>query len=67
MLPFRSIILLIVASAVGQTQTNADEVDTDIPSEIRDKYLVIVCAEREFGAVKREAKESALPPGSNFQ
>jgi hypothetical protein len=66
MLPFRTIILLIVASAMGQTQTNADEVDTDIPSEIREKYLVIVCPEREFGAVKREAERVSLASGVQF-
>ena len=30
--------------------------ETEIPSDVRDKYLVILCAEREFSSVKKEAE-----------
>ena len=35
-------------------------------SQIRDKYLVILCAERDFDAVKREAERVSIASGVQF-
>ena len=60
--------LIFVAFAMRlQAQAGADEVDIENPSEVRDKYLVILCAEREFDSVKDEAEKLALARESSFQ
>jgi hypothetical protein len=65
--PRKFLVLLSVAFAICQhTRTGADEVDTEIHSEIRDKYLVILCAEREFSSVKREAERVSMLSGIQF-
>jgi hypothetical protein len=65
--PRKFLVLLFVAFAICQeAQTHADEVDTEIPSEIRDKYLVILCAEREFSSAKQEAERVSMLSGVQF-
>jgi hypothetical protein len=49
-----------------QAQTRADEVDAEIASQIRDKYLVILCAERGFDSVKHEAEKVSIASGVQF-
>jgi hypothetical protein len=44
----------------------ADDPDIDISSQIRDKYLVILCAERDFDSVKREAEKVSKASGVQF-
>ncbi len=68
MLPSRKFLMfLFVAFATFlQAQIRAEEVDTEIPSQIRDKYLVILCAEREFDSVKHEAEKVSLASGVQF-
>src|SRR4030095_10167746 len=44
----------------------ADDPDIDISSQIRDKYLVILCADRDFDAVKREAERVSKASGVQF-
>jgi hypothetical protein len=67
LLPGKFLVLLCVAFAMClQAQTRAEEVDTEIPSEVRDKYLVILCAEREFSSVKQEAERISLLSGVQF-
>jgi hypothetical protein len=59
--------LLLVAFAVClQAHTRGDEPDTDISSEVRDKYLVILCAEREFSSAKQEAERVSQLSGVQF-
>jgi hypothetical protein len=65
--PGQFLVLLFVAFAIClQAQAGADEVDTEIPSEIRDKYLVILCAEREFSSAKQEAERVSSLSGVQF-
>jgi hypothetical protein len=60
-------VLACVAFAVFlQAQARADEGDTKIPSEVLDKYLVILCAEREFDFVKHEAEKVSIASGVQF-
>ena len=67
LLPHKFLPLLFVALAIClRAQAGADEVDAEIPSEILDKYLVILCAEREFESVKREAENVSLASGVQF-
>jgi hypothetical protein len=59
--------LVFVAFAVClQAQARADEVDAELPSEVLDKYLVILCAEREFDSVKHEAEKVGSASGVQF-
>jgi hypothetical protein len=63
----RFLVLPLVAFAMClQVQAGADEVDTEIPSEVRHKYLVILCAEREFSSAKQEAERVGMLSGVQF-
>jgi hypothetical protein len=57
MLPTRNVVMLVfcVGCAFASLRA-ADDADVDISSQIRDKYLVILCAERDFDSVRREAE-----------
>jgi hypothetical protein len=65
MLPARKFVVLVffVGCAFASLR-GADE--PDISSQIRDKYLVILCAERDFGSVKREAERVSNASGVQF-
>ena len=43
-----------------------DDSDIDISSQIHDKYLVILCTERDFDSVKREAERVSNASGAQF-
>jgi hypothetical protein len=43
-----------------------DDSDIDISSQIHDKYLVILCTERDFDSVKREAERVSTASGVQF-
>jgi hypothetical protein len=58
--------LFVVFAVCLQAQIRADQVDTDISSEVRDKYLVILCAERGFSSAKQEAERVSLLSGVQF-
>lgn len=65
MLPARKFVVLVffVGCAFASLR-GADE--PDISSQIRDKYLVILCAERDFDSVKREAERVSNASGVQF-
>jgi len=55
--PARNFIVLVFCTGCAFAGLRgADDADFDISSQIRDKYLVILCAERDFDSVKREAE-----------
>ncbi len=57
MLPVRKFVVLVFCvDCAFASLRGADDPDIDISSQTRDKYLVILCAERDFDAVKREAE-----------
>ena len=59
--------LIFVAFAIRlQAQAGADEGDIENPSEVRDKYLVILCVEREFSSAKQEAERVSMLTGAHF-
>jgi hypothetical protein len=67
MLQARTFALLVVS--VGCTFASlcgADDPDIDISSQVRDKYLVILCADRDFDSVKREAEKVSNACGVQF-
>ena len=67
LLPGKFLVLLLIAFAMClKAQTGADEVDTKISSEVRDKYLVILCTEREFSSAKQEAERASQLSGVQF-
>ncbi len=49
-----------------QAQPDSDEVQADIGSQFHDKYLVILCAESDFNAAKREAERVSTASGVQF-
>jgi len=60
---------VVVVFSVGcafASLRGADDPDIDISSQIRDKYLVILCADRDFDAVKREAERVSKASGVQF-
>ena len=67
MLQVRKFVVLV--SCVGCTFASlrgADDADVYIASQVRDKYLVILCAERDFDSVKREAEKVSKTSGVQF-
>ena len=67
MLSTRKFVVLVfcVGSAFASLR-GADDPDIDTASQIRDKYLVILCAERDFHSVKREAERVSNASGVQF-
>jgi len=67
MLPARKFVVLVfcVGCAFASLR-GADHPDIDSSSQIRDKYLVILCAERDFDSVKREAERVSNASGVQF-
>jgi hypothetical protein len=67
MLPPRKFVafVLCVGCAFASLRS-ADDPDIDIASQIHDKYLVILCAERDFDSVKREAERVSVASGVQF-
>jgi hypothetical protein len=59
------LVLIFVAFVLG-AQAGAPEADIENPSEVRDKYLVILCAEREFSSAKQEAERVSMLSGVQF-
>ena len=59
-------VLSVVFAVCLQAETRADEVDAEISSEVRDKYLVILCAERDFSSAKQEAERVSQLSGLQF-
>ncbi len=67
MLPAREFVVLVFCVGCAfSTLRGADVADTEISSQIRDKYLVILCAERDFESVKREAEKVSNASGVKF-
>jgi hypothetical protein len=67
LLPRKLFVLLFVALAMClRAQIGAEEVDAKIPSEVRDKYLVILCEEREFSSAKQEAERVSMLSSVQF-
>lgn len=63
----KSLVLAFVAvTACLYAQPDSDDVDAFIRSQTHDKYLVIVCAEREFGSAKQEAERASTLCGVQF-
>jgi hypothetical protein len=67
MLPPRKFVafVLCVGCAFASLR-GADDPDIDISSQIRGKHLVILCAERDFDSVKREAERVSNSSGVQF-
>jgi hypothetical protein len=59
------LVLIFVAFILG-AQAGAPQTDVENPSEVRDKYLVILCAEREFSSAKQEAERVSMLSGVQF-
>jgi hypothetical protein len=67
LLPRKLFVLLFVTLATClRAQIGAEEVDAEIPSEVRDKYLVILCEEREFSSAKQEAERVSMLSSVQF-
>ena len=67
MLSARKFVVLVFCVGCGfASLRGADDPDIEISSQIRDKYLVILCAERDFDSVKREAEKVSNPSGVQF-
>ena len=60
------VVLVFWVGCAFASLCGADDRDFDISSQIRDKYLVILCAERDFGSVKREAERVSNASGVQF-
>jgi hypothetical protein len=64
---YKFLVLILLAFALRlQSGIAEDEGDSDIPSQIYDKYLVILCAERDFDAARREAERVSTDSGVQF-
>jgi hypothetical protein len=59
-------VLVVSVGCAFSTLRGADDPGTDISSQIRDKYLVILFAERDFDSVKREAERVSNASGVQF-
>jgi hypothetical protein len=67
MLPARKFVVVVFSVGCAfASLRGADDPDIDISSQIRDKYLVVLCAERDFDAVKREAEKIGSASGVQF-
>ena len=67
MLPARKFVVLVLCVGSGfASLRGADDPDIDISSQIRDKYLVILCAERDFDSVKDEGERVSNESGVQF-
>jgi hypothetical protein len=65
--PARKVVAFVLcAGSAWASLRGADDTDLDISSQIRDKYLVILCAERDFDSVKREAEKVSNASGVQF-
>jgi hypothetical protein len=63
----RKFLVVIVAFAMRlPAQAGEDEAEIENPSEVRDKYLVILCAEREFNSAQQEAERVGMLSGVQF-
>lgn len=67
MLSARKFVVLVfcVGSAFASLR-GADDPDIDTASQVRAKYLVILCAERDFDSVKRDAERISNASGVQF-
>jgi hypothetical protein len=64
-LPVRKFVVLVFCIGCAFASLRGAD-DPDISSQIHDKYLVILCAERDFDAVKREAEKVSNASGVQF-
>jgi hypothetical protein len=63
----KSVALAFVAMTTFlYAQTDSEDVDTLIRSQTHDKYLVILCAERDFFTAQREAQRVSSASGVQF-
>ena len=60
------LVVILALSVCLRARAQADEADVENPSEVRDKYLVILGAEREFSAGKQEAERVSGLAGVSF-
>src|SRR6476646_2964990 len=60
------VVLVFCVGCAFASLRGADDPDIEISSQIRDKYLVILCAERDFDSVKREAEKVSNTTGVQF-
>jgi hypothetical protein len=60
------VVLVLCVGCAFASLRGADDPDIDIASKIRGKYLVILCAERDFDFVKREAERVSNSSGVQF-
>jgi hypothetical protein len=60
------VVVVFSLGCAFATVHGADDAGFDISSQIRDKYLVILCAERDFDSVKREAEKASKASGVQF-
>jgi hypothetical protein len=60
------VLIVFCVGCAFASLRGADDPDIDISSQIRDKYLVILCAERDFDSVKREAEKVSNASGVQF-
>jgi hypothetical protein len=67
MSPARKVVVLLFCIGWSfASLRGAEDPDVDTSSQIRDKYLVVLCAEREFHSVKREAERVSKASGVQF-
>jgi hypothetical protein len=67
MLLARKFVMLVFGIGCAfASPPGADDLEFDISSQIHDKYLVILCAERDFDSVKREAEKVSNASGVQF-
>jgi hypothetical protein len=60
------VVLVFCVGCAFASLRGADDPDIDISSQVRDKYLVILCAERDFDSVKSEAERVSNASGVQF-
>ena len=60
------VVLVFCVGCAFASLRGADDPEIDTSSQIRDKYLVIICAERDFDSVKREAERVSDASGVQF-
>ena len=65
MMARKSVVLVFCLCAFASAR-GADQPDIDISSQIRDKYFVILSAERDFDSAKREAERVSNDSGVEF-
>ena len=60
------VLMFVAFGTCLQAHAGTDEIDPSVASQVQDKYLVILCAERDFSFVKREAEKVSIASGVQF-